>query len=313
MTGAQGWQYYPGAGQSPTQLRGNDGYKMIIRGGFASGGPRSLFAIWGGDSIKMFNETWWKTAAVPDAIFNPNLFAATNLGIQDIDVSDNAGTLWAAGAYGLYKAQVGAGGAWAVTNTYTDVGALFHVALSRDQGTVFVSNKKSVFAFDVASSSFNNGGQAIASLVGTNEEYRGLAAVPSLSPSMTATPTQTSSPSQTPSNTATPPVTRSQTGTVSPGATPTGTASITTTPTPSNTPSVSATASPTGTMTSRGGPLPSPGFVVVEIGNGIYAVPDVSSDFTVRISLSVYSECGTGCSMPQMERRINPWYSPSNG
>jgi hypothetical protein len=307
-SGALGWQYFAAPGATPVSLRNNDGYAIKYRGGYAPGSDPAVYVLWGTTALKAFNSTFYKSAAIPDAVFNPNLFVATGLGMSDFDVDGTGTTIWAVGSFGLYKVvkDVGAG-TWAAAATYADAGALVSVALSRDGTTVYATSRTAVFSFDVASSSWNNGGAAVVTAAGT-EGFRGIAAVPSFSPS--SSPTRTTSPtasvtaSRTPSGTASP----STTATNSFGTTGTGTCTPSSTATPSNTITSTGTPTATGTMTTRGGPLPATGFVVVTVGAGNMSLPNLINDITVPVALHVYTECGAGCTgAPTLLRTVSPW------
>lgn len=220
QSGAQGWYYFRTWLTAPVLLRGNDGYRFVVR-------ANQLFGLWGGTSVRIVPTSFYKTAALPDASF-VDVFVGTNLGMADLDVSSDGNTVWAAGTFGLVKVtRPSAAQPFGNPTTFTGVGALFHVALSNDGSTVYAANRVSVWAFDVQLEEWRNGGAPI--YTETNGALRGIAAIPSLSPS--ATPTNT--PSITGTSTPSPTGSSSQTGT--PTASNTFGITATSTSTPSNT------------------------------------------------------------------------------
>ena len=184
------------------------------------------------------------------------------------------------------------------------------MALSKDEQTVFVTSgdKTRVHAFDVASAIF---GQPLVTLT-NGEQFRGIAAPPSMSPSATQTPSQSPTSSSTASQTGSPSTTGTSTSSNTMGATPTQTSSGSYTATITSSPTTSVTATRTGTMTTRGGALPASGFAVVQMGDGVTSIPNALFDVTVPLTIRVYG-CSGACETAQLERVITPWSSLEDG
>ena len=293
-----------------------------------SGGPGGVSAMYRIDALpRALIATGRGTPIFANAVNNWNDF---DIGSRDfIAVGAQSGLqIWRFSA---------ANNAWSVTENSV-VANIIGVAVDAAMTTVLVTTATDMYSFNVGTGAYNNNDMPIVSAPG-GFAFRGVAFNPVIAtstPTASVTPSNTVTPSNPPSSTSSVSatatvsisITASASATISSGASISSTATntpspsqtgtmtssrtgtVTTTSTTTGTPSITTT--PTGTMTQRAGAMPTSGFILVTIGNGAQTIPNTARDITTALTVSIYSECGSGCSSPTLRSTITPWSSLAN-